>query len=191
MQPFDVALIDDTVDRNLKGAYHLLKRAAGINVQDGPDKFQITGIITDASTNLPIQAEVEILEMSSPILKPRLANSLGRYRRLLYADTFTLKVSKHGYQTQVIENIVPSSSSITEIDVALLPVGDYPVSLNCNLPEDGFSQSIQMIRKVNSQIDTINLVEGVNDFVERRVTLCNLFQMIYFLKKSILNLMVQ
>ena len=25
MQPFDVALIDDTVDRNLKGAYHLLK----------------------------------------------------------------------------------------------------------------------------------------------------------------------
>ena len=165
MQPFDVALIDDTVDRNLKGAYHLLKRAAGINVQDGPDKFQITGIITDASTNLPIQAEVEILEMSSPILKPRLANSLGRYRRLLYADTFTLKVSKHGYQTQVIENIVPSSSSITEIDVALFPVGDYPVSLNCNLPEDGFSQSIQMIRKVNSQIDTINLVEGVNDFV--------------------------
>ena len=65
MQPFDVALIDDTVDRNLKGAYHLLKRAAGINVQDGPDKFQITGIITDASTNLPIQAEVEILNESS------------------------------------------------------------------------------------------------------------------------------
>ncbi len=165
MQPFDVDLIDDTVDRNLKGAYHLLKRAAGINVQDGPDKFQITGLITDAYTNLPIQAEVEILEMSSPILKSRLSNSIGRYRRLLYADTFTLKVSKYGYETQIIENIVPSSSSITELDVSLVPMTTYPITINCNLPNNHYPQEIQMIRTVNSQIDTIDLITGFNDFI--------------------------
>ena len=47
----------------------------------------------------------------------------------------------------------------------ILNTSDICFALNCILPEDGFSQSIQMIRKVNSQIDTINLVEGVNDFV--------------------------
>ena len=123
MQPYDVELIEDTVNRNLKGAYHLLKRAAGINVQNGPNKFQITGIITDAVTGEPLEAEVEVLEMSSSILKPRLSNSLGRYRRLLYPGTFTLKISSFGYETQVISDITPSSSNITELDLG--PLHDY------------------------------------------------------------------
>tara|TARA_B100000287_G_scaffold294361_1_gene277687 strand:+ start:624 stop:2870 length:2247 start_codon:yes stop_codon:yes gene_type:complete len=164
MQPADIQLIDDTIDRNLKGAYHLLKRAAGLNVQDGPDKHQITGIITDANTGLPIVAEVEILEMSSPILKPRLSNSLGRYRRLLYADTFTLKVSKFGYETQIIENIVPSSGSITELNVALQPLPLFSFSLNCDLP-DNLYQNISMIRSVDQKKDTFQIVSGLNEFI--------------------------
>ena len=163
MQPFDVALIDNTVDRNLKGAYHLLKRAAGINVQNGPDKFQITGVITDASTGQPLEAEVEILEMNSPILKSRLSNSLGRYRRLLYADTFTLRVSKFGYETKVVDNIVPSSSSVTELNVELVPLEIYPFSLTCNFP-NAYSQDIQMIRTIDSKIDTLQITSGLNEF---------------------------
>ena len=103
--------------------------------------------------------------MSSPILKSRLSNSIGRYRRLLYADTFTLKVSKYGYETQIIENIVPSSSSITELDVSLVPMTTYPITINCNLPNNHYPQEIQMIRTVNSQIDTIDLITGFNDFI--------------------------
>ena len=164
MQPDDIELIEDTVERNLKGAYHLLKRAAGIDVQNGPDRHQITGIITDANTGDPIVAEVEVLEMSSPVLKPRLSNSLGRYRRLLYADTFTLKFSKFGYETQIIEDIVPSSGSITELNVALEPLSVFPISLNCNFPSE-FNQDIYMIRNLDMKKDTFQISSGLNEFV--------------------------
>ena len=97
MQPDNIELIDDTVERNIQGAYHLLKRAAGINIGgESPEKFQVTGIVSNGNSGEPIIAEVEILEMSSPALYPRLTDSFGRYRRLLYADTFTLKFSAFG-----------------------------------------------------------------------------------------------
>ena len=40
----DVNLIENTIERNLPGAFHLMKRAAGINYPTGPDKYQIKGI---------------------------------------------------------------------------------------------------------------------------------------------------
>ena len=162
MQPHDTDLIDDTVERNIQGAYHLFRRAAGINLGDGPEKFQVTGIVTDSSTGEPIIAEVEVVEMSSPILSPRLTDEFGRYRRLLYADTFTLKFSAFGYETQVIENIVPSSSSITEIDISLNPLTYYNLDLNINLPEYS-EQNVKILRYHNSKVDTITL-DLSNDF---------------------------
>ena len=162
MQPNDVDLINDTVERNIQGAYHLLRRAAGINLGSGPEKFQVTGIVTDAITGQPITAEVKVLEMHSPILSPRLTNEFGRYRRLLYADTFTLEFSAFGYETQVIENIVPSSSSITELDIALSPLSFYNVSLDINLPSSQM-QDITMIKYSDSKVDTFSLSLN-NDF---------------------------
>ena len=156
MQPDDIELINDTVERNIEGAYHLLRRAAGINLGDGPEKFQITGIVTDANTGEPIIAEVKILEMHSPILSPRLTDAFGRYRRLLYAGTFTLEFSAYGYERQVIENIVPSSSSITELNIALAPLPYYNLSLNLTFPSDEV-QDIVMIKISDSKVDTFSL----------------------------------
>ena len=62
---------------------HLLKRTAGIDTQNGPEKYQITGLVTDAVTGSPIEAVVYIDELNGPMLKDRYTDSFGRYRRLL------------------------------------------------------------------------------------------------------------
>ena len=41
IQPDDVELIENTIERNLPGAFYLMKRAAGINYPTGPEKYQI------------------------------------------------------------------------------------------------------------------------------------------------------
>ena len=162
MQPDDIDLINDTVERNVLGAYHLLRRAAGINLGDGPEKFQITGIVTDSYTGQPITAEVKILEMHSPILSPRTTNEFGRYRRLLYADTFSIEFSAIGYETQIIQNIVPSSSSVTELNIALDPLPYYNLSLDLSFPSEEI-QDVSMIKFSDSKIDTFNL-SSTNNF---------------------------
>ena len=162
MQPDDIDLINDTVERNVRGAYHLLRRAAGINLGDGPEKFQITGIVTDSNTGQPITAEVKILEMHSPILSPRTTNEFGRYRRLLYADTFSIEFSAIGYETQIIQNIVPSSSSVTELNIALDPLPYYNLSLDLSFPSEAF-QDVSMIKFSDSKVDTFNL-SSTNNF---------------------------
>ena len=162
MQPDDIDLINDTVERNVLGAYHLLRRAAGINLGDGPEKFQITGIVTDSNTGQPITAEVKILEMHSPILSPRTTNEFGRYRRLLYADTFSIEFSAIGYETQIIQNIVPSSSSVTELNIALDPLPYYNLSLDLSFPSEEI-QDVSMIKFSDSKVDTFNL-SSTNNF---------------------------
>ena len=154
MQPDDIDLIEDTIDRNVEGAYHLFRRASGISEDGHPDKFQITGIVTDALSGAVLSdVEVKILEMHSSILSPRLTDGFGRYRRLLEAGTFTLEFSAFGYETQIIENIIPSSGSITELDVQLVPLNEFDFNLSLSLP-DYHDSSINMIRFIDNKVDT-------------------------------------
>ena len=166
MQPDDEALIEDTIERNMQGAYHLLKRAAGINVGGAPDKHQITGIVRDQESGQPLSGvEVEVIEMSSSILKPRLTNHFGRYRRLLYPGTFNVKFSKPGYETFTLENISPSSSSITEVDVDLVQLPEYSITFNINAPYTIDSASpLKIYKDIYSIYDyDDSLLEGAND----------------------------
>ena len=94
---------------------HLLKRTAGTNIQNGPEKYQITGLITDAVTGAPLQAEVWIDELNGPMLKPRYSDEFGRYRRLLIEGTYNINFKLFGYENQV-HTFVPSSSQITQYD---------------------------------------------------------------------------
>ena len=162
MQPEDTALIEDTIERNLPGAYHLMKRAAGINYPTGPDKYQITGIIKDAETGDPLQGvEVTIDEMDSGILAPRSTDQFGRYRRLLYFDSFNLKFSKHGYQDIYYENFIPSADIVNEFDIMMNPKNYYDLTINTHLPD---THSDSILLSISSGIFNESLVlnEGYN-----------------------------
>ena len=88
--------------------------------------------------------------MDGPMLSPRFTDQFGRYRRLLYPGVFTLKASSRGYETYVEQGIVPSISSFTVRDIALVPLPEYSVSFDFSFPDDyvdSFNTPIQLTYK--------------------------------------------
>ena len=135
MQPDDIDLIEDTIGRNLPGAYHLMKRAAGSNIPPTPDKYQVTGIVSNSQTEEPLEGvEVIIEEMDTGVLSPRLTDEFGRYRRLLYIDSYNLTFKKVGYEDVVYEGLVPSADIVTELDISMNPKNNYILTIDMNLP---------------------------------------------------------
>ena len=134
IQASDEAIIDDTIERNLVGLFHLLKRAASNDSQGGPEKHQISGIVTDENGS-PIEAEVTILELDGSVLEPRYTDQFGRYRRLLVEGTYTLMIQAHGYETH-FHTFVPSSSAIYEYNVQLVPAENIVFPINITKPEN-------------------------------------------------------
>lgn len=171
IQSSDEQIIEDTIDRNLVGAFHLINRASGNNFGEiGADKYLINGLVKDINSGEILNSEVSILEMDGPMLKPRMTDMFGRYRRLLYPGTFTIEVKSEGYKTYIETDIVPSASSFVEKDIFLEPLSSHNVTLNFNLPSDYdfFSNSKLVINsewgseemELNSNIINLDLYEG-------------------------------
>ena len=125
LQP-DSILIESTIERTKPAMVYLLDRAIGYNTNAG----QATGIIYDQSTNLPISGvRVELEEHSGSVLKPRLTNEFGRYRRILDVGTYHLNISKKGYLPQS-HIVVANNSGITTNDYYLEPAPVYSVDIS-------------------------------------------------------------
>ena len=134
MQP-DEALIENTIDRNMDAAFHLMNRAF-YNPYGNADAYQVTGIVTDYNTGNPIIAEISIEEMNGGMLKPRYTDDFGRYRRLLTNGTYGLVASARGYEKQEFE-IIPSAGSVTNQDIALSPLNEYVVNFSIDFENGG------------------------------------------------------
>ena len=125
LQP-DSLLIESTVSRTKPAMVYLMDRTIGYYTDAG----QATGIIYDANTNAPISgAEVEIEEHSGSVLKPRLTNEFGRYRRILDAGTYHLNISKKGY-LPIRQSITTNNSGITNTDFSMLQAPLHPVRID-------------------------------------------------------------
>jgi len=95
------------------GIVYLLDRVRGTS---------ITGQIADYYTGDPLEATVSVLEVYGPEVTPRTSEPLyGRYRWLLTPGTYTLEVTKSGYETQTIDNIIVTEGNPATVDVALVP----------------------------------------------------------------------
>ena len=162
LQP-DSILIENTAFRTKPAMVYLLDRAIGYNTDAG----QATGTIYDESTGLPIQgAIIEISEHSGSVLKPRLTNEFGRYRRILNAGTYHLNISKKGYLPKN-NFVVVNNSGITSTDYYLEPAPLYsvqleinystmPVTIECVLISDFDSDSLTL----SSTNTSLELYEG-------------------------------
>ena len=128
IQSDEINIIEDTISRNMQGLLYLLKKGSGTSIQDGPDIYQISGLVKDVN-GIPLNAEVKILENHGSILKPRMTDQFGRFRRILREGLYTLVVSAFGYETYT-SSISPSSSSVTELDIVLNQLPVYNLSLN-------------------------------------------------------------
>ena len=134
MQPDSVDLIEETISRNLRGAFHLMNKAIGYPIGDlGAEVYQVTGTVTDDALGEPIESIVTISELNGPMLENRTTDEFGRYRRLLKSGTFTLTTSARGYEPQT-QYVTPSSGLITERDIALEPLPEYNLTLEVQPP---------------------------------------------------------
>ena len=93
LQP-DSALIENTIDRTKPAMVYLMDRAIGYHTAEQQCNCpQVNGIVYDASTNQPIEgAIVEVLEHTGSVLKPRLTDEFGRYRRILGPGTYSISI---------------------------------------------------------------------------------------------------
>ncbi|MBT4249403.1 T9SS type A sorting domain-containing protein [bacterium] len=125
LQP-DSLLIESTVNRTKPAMIYLMDRTIGYNTDAG----QATGIIYDANTNAPIPGvEVKIEEHSGSVLKPRLTNEFGRYRRILDAGTYHLNISKKGY-LPLRQSITANNSGITEANFSLIQAPLFSIRID-------------------------------------------------------------
>ena len=125
LQP-DSMLIENTILRNKPAMVYLMDRAIGYYA----DAAQITGLIYDSQTGLPIEgAMVEVLEHTGGVLKPRLSNEFGRYRRILDVGTYNFVFSADGYLNQEF-SLVANNSGITEQNIYLEPAPIHQLQLN-------------------------------------------------------------
>jgi hypothetical protein len=82
----------------------------------------ITGVVTDSSTGLPLEAEVRLLEYYRDYLAPRLTDAQGKYYRyLLPGEVYTLAFIAPGYDTVTVPDVVVGSDTLSTIDVAMTP----------------------------------------------------------------------
>lgn len=82
--------------------------------------FGIRGMITDANTGLPVEAEVYVLnheDDSSWVY----SSPAGNYHRFLIAGTYNVRFSSPCYQTQTFNNISVTNHTATNLNVQLVP----------------------------------------------------------------------
>lgn len=165
MQPEDTTLVEDTIERSLRGAFHLMNRSFGYGQGEfAADSYQVTGIITDENTGLPVVgAIIEIEELSGPMLKPRKTDAFGRFRRLLSQGTFTLNISATGYEA-VSEEISPSSVALLEVNHALTPLPAHTLTLQISASDTSI-QSFSVFIQDEYTTDTLELFQGENSFI--------------------------
>ena len=113
MQP-DSILIENTINRTKPAMVYLMDRAIGYYA----DAAQITGIVYGFD-GLPLEgAVIELLEHNGSVLKPRLTNEFGRYRRVVDVGTYNLLVKAEGHLPEQI-SVIANNSSITNQDINL------------------------------------------------------------------------
>ena len=164
MQPQDTTLIEGTIERSLRGAFHLMNRSIGYGQGEfAADAYQVTGIVTDENTGLAIVgAIIEIEELNGPMLKPRKTDAFGRYRRLLSQGTFTLNISAPGYEA-ISEDISPSSVALLEVNHALTPLPAHTLTLQISATDTSI-QSFSVFIQDGYSTDTLEVLEGENSF---------------------------
>ena len=83
--------------------------------------YGIHGIITDASTGLPITAKVFVTGHDQYNTETYSSANLGDYTRLIKAGTYTLEVSAPNYVTKIISNVIVTDHNTVTLNIQLVP----------------------------------------------------------------------
>lgn len=121
IQPTD-SLMNVVVERNTNGMKWLLNRALPTS-SIMPSNSMLRGIITDAVSGNPLEAEIKVEQKHAPWFAPRKSDPVyGRYWRPVSNGAYTLRYRKKGYADYVIPNQSISNGSWTTVNVQMQPL---------------------------------------------------------------------
>lgn len=127
LQP-DSTLMVQTVTRATNGVKWMLNRALPTS-SAVPSSSLLKGIIKDAVTGAPLEAEIIVMEKHAPWFAPRKSDPLtGRYYRPISNGEYTLKFRKKGYLEFTWANFTVNNGSETSANVELSPLPAATVS---------------------------------------------------------------
>ncbi len=107
------AIVDTIAQRVGRGNFYLMERA-----QSGPG---LTGVVTDALSGAPLQAEVVVAQVNDPDIGPRMSEAFhGQYWRLLVAGNYTVTFSAEDHYAQT-RSVYVGASGWTTLNVQLQP----------------------------------------------------------------------
>lgn len=114
--------VDGICQDNLQAALILLHRI---------DHSVLTGLVKDANSNLPVEAEIFIdgIDNTGVPRDPYMSDAgFGRYYRLLQDGNYDVTFSSYGYLPQTFTGVNINSTGQTVLDVNLLPSQTVDVS---------------------------------------------------------------
>ncbi|NQV41807.1 MAG: T9SS type A sorting domain-containing protein [Candidatus Marinimicrobia bacterium] len=168
LQP-NADIIDDTVDRNLDGLFFLMDRAFGRSPES---KSQITGIVSDASHGFALEgAQIQLAKLNvgggltqleGLMMKPRVTDGFGRYRRLVNQGTYRVIASAPGFESDTVAAILTSESYATILDFSLDPAPEHTIHMD--LLQEVLQAPYDVILWNQFQRDTLEVGAGLHSF---------------------------
>lgn len=120
IQP-DSLLMVDTVNRCNNGVRWMLNRALPVSSAVSSSSM-LTGNITDAVSNAPLEAEIIVEGYHREWFRPRTSNpATGRYFKALPTGQYTIRLRKRGYWDTVVPNVMVNNGSWTMRNFTLQP----------------------------------------------------------------------
>jgi len=110
----------ETENSNIEATWEK-NRDAMLNIIEAAD-MGVSGIVTDAYTDEPINATVWVEEAFWPCFTDPTA---GDYHRMLPPGTYTIHFQANGYEEQVHEIEIPESFAPTNFNVSLIPENNF------------------------------------------------------------------
>lgn len=134
LQP-DSLLMADTVNRCSNATRWLLNRTLRSS-SAVPSNSLLTGVVTDAVTQEPLEAQIIIQERNASWFRPRMSYAAdGRYYRPLLTGTYTVIARKRGYYDTIVPNHTVNNSSWTLLNLPMTP--KEPATLSGHIQSGG------------------------------------------------------
>jgi hypothetical protein len=121
--------------------------------------YGMEGIVTDATTGLPVTASVFVNNFYPTYTDP----TAGDYHKYVLPGTYSVTVVANGYESQTVNNVVVTSNSSTVTNFQLQPGGGYYVYkfAASQIPNNNYSDE-GLTSAVIGEPDDINYSIGRN-----------------------------
>ncbi len=122
--------MDFVAEQGYLGSAWMLNRALASSIHTESNSM-LTGVVTDAVTGDPLEAEIQIDGRNPRYFRPRLTLAeSGRYFRPLVNGQYTLIVKKEGYYTHTENVTVYNNRTTKNIQLVPLPAPNTNLTLN-------------------------------------------------------------